>query len=422
MRSSNTFAILFWIYSSRAKNNQTPIFARITINGKRVNISLKHKVDIRVWDSKRQRVKGNCQASRILNQYLDQVHSQLVQCYHDLKFKGQLITAELIKSNYLGEGDNSKSLQNLLEYHTSKTEKTLARGTLRNFEVTQGYINRFLDRILKTPDIFLKKLDYKFICDFESFLHSYWPKGHPKAIGHNTVMKHIQRFRKIITLGYHIEWIERDPFVRWKPTYEKRERPYLTDNELSNVETYYFPIERLERVRDLFLFSCYTGIAYIDLINLSNSNIIKGIDGNDWIFTNRQKTKSPVKVPLLAKAQELIYKYRHHPMTQVSGTLFPVITNEKVNLYLKEIADACGLKKNLTFHMARHTFATTVTLSNGVPIETVSKLLGHSKIASTQIYARVIERKVSEDMQILRDKMETPITNEPKINQKYQIQ
>lgn len=132
---------------------------------------------------------------------------------------------------------------------------------------------------------------------------------------------------------------------------------------------------------------------------------VKGIDGNDWIYTNRQKTKTPVKVPLLPKAKDLIYKYKNHPITQATGTLFPVITNEKVNLYLKEIAEASGLTKNLTFHMARHTFATTVTLSNGVPIETVSKLLGHSKIASTQIYAKVIERKVSEDIKVLNTKL-----------------
>ncbi|WP_428743317.1 site-specific integrase [Tenacibaculum sp.] len=406
MRTSNTFAILFWAYSSRAKDNLTGMYARITVNGKKVNISLKQQVDIRTWDSKRQRAKGNSETSRALNSYLDQVHSQLVKLYQDLKFKGELITAELIKAEYLGESDNSKTLQNLLEYHKNKTEKTLAIGTLRNFSVTQGYLNKYLNNVLNTPDIYLKELDYKFICDFANFLYCFWPKGHPKAMSNNTVMKHIQRFRKIVTLGYHIEWIDRDPFVRWKPTYEKRERPFLTDNELSNIETYNLPIARLERVRDLFVFSCYTGIAYIDIINLTNNNVLKGIDGNDWIFTNRQKTKSPVKVPLLGKAKELLVKYQNHPMTQVTGTLFPVITNEKVNLYLKEIAEACGLKKNLTFHMARHTFATTVTLSNGVPIETVSKLLGHSKIASTQIYARVVERKVSEDMQTLMNKID----------------
>ncbi|PCJ98461.1 MAG: integrase [Flavobacteriaceae bacterium] len=407
MRSSNTFSILFWAYTSRAKNNLTGIYARITVNGKKVNISLKHKADIRTWDPNKQRAKGKSEAARILNQYLDQVHSQLVQSYQDLKFKGHLITAELIKADYTGEGKNAKSLQNLLEYHTEKSKSILAKGTLRNFGVTEGYINKYLTNKLNTTDIYLKELDYKFICDFSVFLRCFWPKGHPKAMSNNTVMKHIQRFRKIVTLGYHIEWMDRDPFVRWKPTYEKRERLFLTENELSNIETYHFPIERLERVRDLFIFSCYTGIAYIDIMKLSNENILKGIDGNDWIFTNRQKTKSPVKIPLLAKSQELINKYHNHPMTQITETLFPVITNEKVNFYLKEIAEACGLKKNLTFHMARHTFATTVTLSNGVPIETVSKLLGHSKIASTQIYARVVEQKVSEDMAALKMKLKS---------------
>ncbi len=411
MRTSTTFSILFWIYSKRAKNNQTGIYARVTVNGKKVNISLKYKVDVRTWDAKRQKAKGNSESARTLNQYLNQVHSQIFQCYQNLKLSGKLITAELMKAEYLGESDNSKTLQNLLEYHTKKTEKILARGTLRNFAVTQGYINKYINNVLNTPNVYLKELNYKFICDFANFLHCFWPKGHPKAMSNNTVMKHIQRFRKIATLGYHLEWVDRDPFVRWKPIYEKRERPYLTDNELSNIETYYFPIARLERVRDLFVFSCYTGIAYIDIMNLTNDNILKGIDGNDWVFTNRQKTKSPVKVPLLRKAQELLHKYQNHPMTQVTETLFPVITNEKVNFYLKEIAEAVGLKKNLTFHMARHTFATTVTLSNGVPIETVSKLLGHSKIASTQIYARVIERKISEDMQVLRDKIDTSINN-----------
>lgn len=405
MRTSNTFSILFWAYSSRAKNNQAGMYARITVNGKKANISLKYKADIRIWDPKRQRAKGNSEIARELNNYLNQVHSQIIQCYHDLKFKGQLITVDLIKANYLGESDNSKTLQNLLEYHAEKTEKTFAIGTLRNFKVTQGYLNKYLNNVLNTSDIYLKELDYKFICDFSNFLFGFWPKGHPKAMGNNTVMKHIQRFRKIVTLGYHIEWIDRDPFVRWKPTYDKTDRPFLTDNELSNIENHFFSIARLERVRDLFVFSCYTGIAYVDIMNLTNENVLEGIDGSNWIFTSRKKTKALVKVPLLDKAQNLIFKYQNHPMTQLTGTLFPVITNEKLNFYLKEIAIAIELKKNLTFHMARHTFATTVTLSNGVPIETVSKLLGHSKIASTQIYARVVEKKVSEDMQILKDKM-----------------
>ncbi|MCD6543859.1 MAG: site-specific integrase [Flavobacteriaceae bacterium] len=407
MRTTNTFSVLFWADQRNAKNNEAIIYARVTVNQKRVNISIKRKVPVSLWDKKIKKAKGNSNESRQINQYLTQVNSQLFQCYQDLKFKGDFITAKLIKANYLGEGENSKTLQNLIEYHAIKIESTLAKGSIRNYKVTEGYINRFLKTKLKTTDIFLKQLDYKFICDFESFLHCFWPKGHPNAMGQNTVMKHIQRLRKLVTMAYHLEWITRDPFVRWKPTFEKREREFLSANELSNLETYYFPIERLERVRDLFVFSCYTGISYADIIKLNEeTHIHKGIDGNNWMITNRQKTKTIVKIPLLNKAQELIDKYNNHPLTVITKTLFPVITNEKLNLYLKEIANACGIKKNLTFHMARHTFATTITLSNGVPIETVSKLLGHTKIATTQIYARVIERKVSDDMAILKSKLD----------------
>lgn len=410
MQSSNTFSILYWTYTSRAKNNLAPLFARITVNGQKANISLIHKADLCTWDPKRQRAKGNSEASRVLNYYLDEIHAQLVQSYQTLKFKEQLITASLLKAIYLGEGEESKTLKELIAYHSKKTETTLAKGTIRNFEVTQGYIDHFLKNKLKTTDVYLKDLNYKFICDFESYLHQYWPKGHPRAMGHNTVMKHIQRLRKIVTLAYHLEWLDKDPFVRWKSTFEKTHRGFLSENELSNIENYSYLGDRLERVRDLFVFSCYTGISYIDIIQLSEDNIEKGIDGYNWIISNRQKTKGSIKVPILEKAQRLLDKYKGHPMAMVSDTLFPVITNEKANFYLKEIALACGIKKNLTFHMARHTFATTVTLSNGVPIETVSKMLGHTKIATTQIYAKVIERKVSEDMEILKMKLKAQET------------
>ncbi|UGU16449.1 site-specific integrase [Sinomicrobium kalidii] len=350
-----------------------------------------------------------------MNQYLDEVYTLIFQCYQDFKYKRQLITAELIKARYCGEGEHAKTLLDIIRYHSKKIESTLTPGTVRNFKVTQSYVNKYLNDKLNTSDLYLHELNYKFISDFEDYLHDYWPKGHPKAMSHNTIMKHIQRLRKIVTLAYHIEWLDKDPFVRWKPTWEKRQREFLSENELSNLETYIFPIDRLDRVRDLFVFSCYTGISYSDIIQLSYDNIQKGIDGNDWIITKRQKTKTPVKIPILDKTQELINKYKNHPITQVSGALLPVITNEKLNLHLKEIADACGIKKNLTFHMARHTFATTVTLSNGVPIETVSKLLGHTKLASTQIYARVLDKKISEDIEVLKGKLD--FNSEPKKSQ-----
>mgnify|MGYP004702463013 FL=1 len=402
MRTKTTFSILFWLDNQNNQQELALLYARISVNQKRVNISLKKKIPINLWDSKKKKAKGNSAEARQINLYLDQVYSQLFQCYQELKLKNQLVTANLIKANFLGEGENNKSLKDIIEYHSGKIKNTLAPGTIRNFGITEGYITKFLQKKLNTLYVFLHQLDYKFVCDFENFLNGYYPTGHPKAMNHNTIMKHIQRLRKIVTLAYHLEWIQKDPFVRWKPTFEKTEREFLSANELSNIETSNMRVERLGRVRDLFVFSCYTGISYIDLMQLNRNCIHKGIDGNNWIITKRQKTKTSVKVPLLPKAQELIDQYENHPMTYITETLFPVITNEKLNVYLKEVAEICGIQKNLTFHMARHTFATTVTLTNGVPIETVSKLLGHTKLTTTQIYAKVIERKVSDDMITLK--------------------
>lgn len=403
MKTQNTFSILIWINSSRAKNNEAQIYARVTVNQKRTNISLKLKVQIDQWDTKKKKVKGTSAKARQINQYIDQTYTKLFQIYQDLKFQDKLITSKLIKAHFTGENEQSKTLQNLITYHSSKIENTLTKGTIKNFGVTENYLNRFLNKEKKSTDIYLKELDYKFLCDFENFLANYWPAGHPKILGQNTVMKHIQRLRKMVTLAYHMEWIQRDPFIRWKPVYEKKQREFLSENELSNMENHEFDIERLDRVRDLFVFSCYTGISYIDIMHLTKDNLVRGLDGGNWIYTKRQKTKSSVKVPLLDKAEKVIEKYSAHPITEITGTLLPVITNEKLNVYLKEVAHYVGIKKNLTFHMARHTFATTVTLSNGVPIETVSKILGHSKITTTQIYARVLEHKVSADIHKLKD-------------------
>lgn len=406
MRTAKTFSIQFWVDRQKAKNGEALIYARITMDQKRLSISLKRRIPLELWDPKSNKLLGNTVLARQTNQYLELARSQLYQSYQELRGAGKLLTAQMVKDYFMGDDKSSKTLIELIEYHSIKIEGTLAPGTVRNFGITEGYIRRFLKSI-KLKDIHLGRLNYKFICDFESFLHRSYPKGHPRAMGHNTVMKHIQRLRKMIRLAYHLEWLDKDPFRRWKMTFEKTDRDFLSENELSNLASYEFPLGRLERIRDLFLFSCYTGISYADLKNLAPRNIWVGDDRKKWIVTQRQKTNTRVKVPLMPTALALIEKYAEHPMVQVSGTLFPPVTNEKANLYLKEIADACGITKNLTFHMARHTFATTVTLSNGMPIETVSKLLGHTKIATTQIYARVLDKKVEEDMDRLQAILET---------------
>ncbi len=403
MRTKHTFSTLFWLQTTRAINNEALLYIRITVNGKRVNLSLKRRVPVSIWDAKKKKAKGTTALARQINLYIDEVSNKLFQIYQNLKFKDELITAQLIKAHYSGESDQGKTLKDIFKYHNQKIEKTLATGTIRNFGITENYSFKFLKDKKNTTDIYLSQLNFEFLSHFDLFLSSLWPAGHPKALGQNTVMKHIQRLRKIVTLAYHLEWIDKDPFVRWKMTYEKTNREFLSEIELKNLENKVFISDRLDRVRDLFVFSCYTGISYVDIMNLTPNNLVLGMDGSNWIMTKRKKTNVPVKVPLLGKALKIINKYKDHPMTCISESLLPIITNEKLNAYLKEVANFVGIEKNLTFHMARHTFATTITLSNGVPIETVSKLLGHSKISTTQIYARVLEHKVSNDMNVLKD-------------------
>lgn len=402
MRTSLTFSVLFWIYAKRARNNRTNIYARITVNGKKVNISLKQKVDVDAWDAKRQKMMGNCAAAREMNLYLDEVKSDIIQCYRDLKSENRIITAELIKARYLGEDKINYSLRDIFDYHNKTMGHKLKSDTLGHYKTTQKYVLTYLTKKYKTSDIHLQNLDYEFVIGFESFLRSYQSRPSQGKIGNNAAMKHIQRLRRMITLAYNMEWIRRDPFVKFKPKFVKKEREFLTRAELQRIEDLSSSIERLTTVEDLFVFSCYTGMSYVDIMKLTEDNIISGIDENRWIMTERIKTKPPVKIPLLPIAESLIKKYRDHPRTKFTNGLMPYMSNQKLNSYLKEIADMCSITKNLTFYMARHTFATTVTLSNGVPIETVSKILGHTKIVTTQIYARVVERKVSDDMQKLK--------------------
>lgn len=398
MRTSKTFSIQFWMDTKKSKNGEGLIYARINVDQKRLSISLKRKLAMEQWDFKTQKHQGASLTAKEFNRYLDLSKSKLFRCYQELRDNGEEVTSKAIKNLFLNENSNGHTLQDLIDYHSKKIENTHAIGSIRNFKVTEGYIERFLKK-KRLVDISLSGLNFEFLCDFENFLNVYYPKDHPKAMSHNTVTKHIQRFRKVVTLAYNLEWVSDDPFRRWKSSFDRVDREFLSDNELSKLATHTFQLDRLDRVRDLFVFSSYTGISYVDIQNLTKENVWIGDDeGNKWITTVRQKTNIKIKIPLLFRAEQILNKYEIHPVTQVSGTLLPSITNEKANLYLKEIATEVGIEKNLTFHMARHTFATTVALSNGMPIETVSKILGHSKITTTQIYARVMDHKIKSDM------------------------
>ncbi|MDP5158278.1 MAG: site-specific integrase [Flaviramulus sp.] len=401
MQTNTTFSIIFFTRKSSARIDKLSIYTRITVNGKRSEISLKRSVLVNDWDNNKGRCRGNTTKIRFLNAYLDEVYNQLLDCHKQLFEEGKMVSANAIKRRYLGEDDNHKTLKELITYHNTNMISVLKFGTMKNYYTTEKYLHKFLSEILKVDDIYLKQLNYRFICDFEQYLRKYKNTKKELSLTNNGVMKHLERFKKMINLAFRLEWIPKNPFMQFQLKFNKFDRQYLSERELELIENTHYNNERLERVKDCFVFSCYTGLSYIDVKGLTSNQIVRGIDGNHWIFTKREKTNAMVKIPILPKALEIIYKYNTACEKIKNKILLPLYSNQKVNLYLKEIAKDCSIKKNISFHVARHTFATTVMLSNGVPIETVSKLLGHTKLTTTQIYARVVETKISEDVQNL---------------------
>lgn len=402
----NTFGVIFYLKKYKTSTSgKTPIYARITVDGRRVDISVKRSVEEANWNFHKGMAKGSKQAIVMLNNFLEKYRSAIVECYQELLLKKKVITSELIKETFLGLDQKRLTISKLIEYHNKEEHGNLEWGTMKNYMTTQKYVKSFLKDRYSTNDRVLSELNYKFITDFESYLRKVKDKNGNPAMANNGVMKHLERLCKMINLAVKLEWIERSPFQAYQMKFDKIEREYLTKAELMRIESKEFKVPRLKSIADLFIFSCYTGLAYIEVFNLKPCHIVEVESGEFWIKTKRQKTNVPVSVPLLPKALAIVERYQDHPLSEMRGKAFPVISNQKMNSYLKEIADICGITKPLTFHIARHTFATTITLTNGVPIESISKMLGHTKLSTTQIYAKVIETKLSADMARLREQL-----------------
>lgn len=407
MKTKSTFTIIFFTRKSRSNLNGLSIYVRITVNGKRSEMSLKRSIEQNKWDNTKNRGRGNSETTRILNAYLDGVYSKLLQCHKEIMEEDKVLSSDAIKSRYLGEDDNSKTLKELIAYHNGNMIHVLKSGTMKNYYTTERYLQRFLQKKKRVKDIYLKQLNFRFITDFEHYLRTYKNSKKQLMLSNNGVMKHLERFKKMINLAIKLEWMHKNPFSQFQLKYDKCDRAYLNERELGLLENTEFTTERLQKIKDCFVFSCYTGLSYIDVKELTESNIVKGIDNNNWVYTKREKTDEQVKVPILPKAWAILEKYKAKKEQDVLTKLLPISSNQKTNAYLKEITKACGIHKNISFHVARHTFATTVMLSNGVPIETVSKLLEHAKLSTTQIYARVVEAKISEDIQNLLKRFES---------------
>lgn len=404
-------SILFYLKSAKAsKKGLYPIYQRITINGIRIELSTSKFVDKAKWNKEAGRIKGNSEEARLINSYLDILKNKAYETEKWMVNNDQEINAQTFKNKLLGIEESQRKLLIIFEDHNKRMKeligKEFSNNTFKKYETTLSHTREFLKNQYKINDISIKKVDIAFINDFDFYLRN------TKNCNNNSTIKYIRNFGKIVKQCYVNGWLDKDPFLNYKGKVKEVERTYLTELEIEVILNKNFKVNRLELVSDIFLFSCFTGLAYIDVHNLTKSNIIVGIDGEKWIFTHRQKTESTSKIPILPVTQMIIDKYENHPQCHNESKLLPILSNQKMNAYLKEIAAICEIEKELTFHIARHTFATTVTLTNGVPIESVSKMLGHKNLRTTQHYAKVLDRKVSEDMKLLKDKFvfkETPI-------------
>ncbi|MDO7172569.1 site-specific integrase [Mariniflexile sp. AS56] len=406
----NTFSLLFYPRGNDIdKMGNAPVYLRITVNGKRSEFSIKRKVTLNKWNSEAGKLRGTTDDVRKLNRYMDSIKNKVFKIHEKLTEDEIFITAEGIKNIYLGKVSKQKMLLEIFQIHNDKTEKLVGKefapGTVERYKTAKKHVENYIILDYGTNDIPIKNVDHKFITGFEYYLKK------ERGCAHNTAIKYVTNFKKIIRIAYANDWISKDPFLNWKAKLKIVDREFLTEIEIQNIINKEFSATRLNQVKDIFIFCCFTGLAYADVKKLNNDDIVIGMDGTNWIKTKRTKTDTRSNIPLLSIPQAIINKYSKLHNSLNKELILPVLSNQKMNAYLKEIADLCSINKNLTFHLARHTFATTITLTNGVPIESVSKMLGHKSLRTTQHYAKIIDLKVSNDMNDLRLKMKKFVEN-----------
>ncbi|MDQ0065175.1 site-specific integrase [Chryseobacterium lathyri] len=396
-----TYSLLF--YPKKAKNNSemSTIYLRITIFGKRTEISTGQQVKTSQWSIKSGRVTGNTHKAQQLNSLLESSRAKLFECYNTLLNEGREITCENLRNKYLGIEERKVTLIEVFKDHNLKMKeligKEFSRGTWERYETSLRHTQAFMKWKFKISDIDVRHINPGFVADYEFYLRTV------RDCSNNSAVKYIKNFQKIINICLDNEWMSKNPFTNYKSKIIKVDVRFLTDLELERLRNKKFISERLRIVRDIFVFCCYTGLAYIDIKNLTNYKIIRGIDGGLWIKIKRTKTKVEASIPILAEAQAILERYEGYPKCINENTVLPVLSNQKMNEYLKEIGDLCEIDFDITFHTARHTFATTITLNNGVPLETVSKMLGHTNIRMTQHYAKIQDKKIGTDMSLLKN-------------------
>lgn len=395
--------LMFFIRRNRKlKDGNCPIYVRISIGNERIDISTGQTVLDDIWKPEFGMASGNTKEARNVNRNIDHVKKGIFEHYTQLLEEGREVTAKSIKNAWLGIKEDEKTILGVFQEHNDQAKllvnKDFAPGTIQRYETSMKHVGDFMKWRYKKDDLPLSALNHDFIAGLELYLKTM------RDCGHNTAIKYIKNFKKIVGIALANGWIKADPFVKHKMRLEKVDKGFLTERELDALRNLKIKVERLELVRNVFLFACFTGLSFSDLKRLSQSNLVVGNDGKYWIHTKRMKTDNSCHIPLLPVAKNIIEKYRMHPHCITKDVLLPMYTNQKYNAYLKELADLAGIEKNLTSHIARHTFATTITLNNDVPIESVSKMLGHSSINMTRTYARLLDKKVGNDMSRLYDR------------------
>jgi len=398
----STFKVLFYVKRNAIrKDGKMPIVARITVDGHVAQFNTKLEIQPDNWSVKMGKAIGQSSDSKKLNALLNEINASVHKNYHELRHRDNYVTAEKVKNEFLGISDNFETLLDIFQKHNEDTLKLVgiskSAATYQKYEVTRKHLQKFLLLKYKLADISLKEIKHMFLCDFEIYLMT------TAGCNANTTAKFMQFFKRIILIARNNGLITIDPFANYKIRLAKVDRGYLPQEDIEKLLKKQFSTKRLELVRDIFVFSCFTGLAYIDVKNLTDKSVRTSFDGKLWIMTKRQKTNVQSNILLLDVPKMILEKYKGK---SPDNKLLPILSNQKMNAYLKEIGDLCEIDKELTFHLARHTFATTVTLAKGVPIETVSKMLGHTNIKTTQIYARITDSKISNDMQELAGKLE----------------
>lgn len=397
-----TYSVLFYAKKSKVlKNGNLPIYGRITVNGQRAEISTKFDVDETEWDASRGMAIGHTKKAKDINSNLELIKLKIREHKILMQQSNEPITASSLKNRYLGIDHGAQTILSIFKEHNEKCVALMnvdfAPGTVERYTTVYKHIEDFIKVKYKKNDLSLNEITPMFISNFEFYLKT------SRGCSHNSTVKYIKNFKKIVRIALANGWMKSDPFITIKYHLDEVDMAYLTEDELQKLLNHRFKNERLENVKNIYLFCCFTGLAFIDVKSLMQDDIeLK--NGQYWMKKKRQKTKNWCIVPLLEPAVMLMEQYKSHPVCLEKRCVLPVLSNQKMNAYLKEIADICGINKHLSTHTARHTFATTVTLANQVSMEVVSKMLGHSSINMTKRYARVVDDLINKDMQKLYGK------------------